>query len=729
MKKWCLFVVVALMIVLMIPAAALAEETYVDWSDATSLPTSGTYRLTTDVDITINSYNGLNVGANSLTLDLNGHVVNFTASRGNAISLVSGGKLTILDSSFEKKGKITNAAGSSAAYALIYANGGSVTLEGGTLEGYGAQVLYVNTASGSANLKGGSIVNKSSSGGNAVYINGGTLDLSGTAIVNEARNGYALFVNAGAQVEINGGEISNVMQNGYALHINGEKSKVTLADGLIQNTVDGGYAVFNNTGSFAMTGGTVKQESTYSSSAAIYANNSAVLVEISGGRTESNAMGVYAAFTPVNVSGGEIDAETYALQTRNATVEPAEGKTVEIKAKSAILYLFSGSDNKIMGGDFDAPAIKRDYTSEDPSTTTISGGSFSVSPDGFVEEGRALAAFTAAGQQTPSRYVVGDDIIEKAKLAESGDEIEVISGNVALEIVTDGVKVVNSGSGKVNVNGQELTDDPLIVCVHEWSAPVWTWQEDNLSATAVFTCTKDASHTQEVTTKEIEKNEILKPTCTQPGKTEYIANVEFGNIRYEDKKVVEDIDMLPHDVQKVEAKEPTTQADGNIACLQCKVCGKYFTTQTCEEEIANIAIPKLPVIIKGAGSVWEKGSTTGLSITSDAAFVDFLSVAVDGTTLAEKDYTVEAGSTVVTLKPSYLEGLDAKEHTIAIVSKNGTATATFTILAEQQEEGGSGLPQTGDNSNMLLWVVLLVVIAAAAAGLTIYMNKKRRTRN
>ena len=91
------------------------------------------------------------------------------------------------------------------------------------------------------------------------------------------------------------------------------------------------------------------------------------------------------------------------------------------------------------------------------------------------------------------------------------------------------------------------------------------------------------------------------------------------------------------------------------------------------------------MIIEGANGKWQKGSEDGLSFTSNAAFADFQKVQVDGNDVDSSNYTVKEGSTVVTLKPSYLETLSVGKHMLAIVSDTGTAETEFTVLAAEGE--------------------------------------------
>ena len=131
-----------------------------------------------------------------------------------------------------------------------------------------------------------------------------------------------------------------------------------------------------------------------------------------------------------------------------------------------------------------------------------------------------------------------------------------------------------------------------------------------------------------------------------------------------------------------------------------------------------------PVIIAGAGGTWQKGAEDGLSFTSNAAFADFVKVQVDGKDLATSDYEVEEGSTVVTLKTSYLKTLSVGKHTLAIVSDTGTATTEFTIKAAPATEDDTQSPETGDDSNIALWIAVMLAAGAGLTATAIYRRKR-----
>lgn len=173
------------------------------------------------------------------------------------------------------------------------------------------------------------------------------------------------------------------------------------------------------------------------------------------------------------------------------------------------------------------------------------------------------------------------------------------------------------------------------------------------------------------------------------------------------------------------------KSDGSLSLLSADVKNGTITFTTDgspyyvlgEKDSTIATLP--PEIIKGKGQSIVAGENKELSFTSNAAFSDFIRVELDGKTLDEKYYTVKEGSTVVTLKDDYVATLSAGEHTIGIVSTNGTATTTFTVNAKALVDNDTKSPQTGDNSHMALWIALLAASVFGLAATTVYSKRKR----
>lgn len=205
------------------------------------------------------------------------------------------------------------------------------------------------------------------------------------------------------------------------------------------------------------------------------------------------------------------------------------------------------------------------------------------------------------------------------------------------------------------------------------------------------------------------------------------------------------------DLKHIDAKAATAAAEGNIEYWYCGDCDKYFSDAAATKEItkADTVTAKLPPkITAGDGAAVTQGEKKDLTFTSDASFADFLRVELDGTTLEEKNYTKREGSTIITLNRDFVATLSVGEHTLAIVSQHGTATAKFTVKAKPTEtaiprptvtpqptaqptqtaQPVSPILRTGDTANPALWFALLIVSGGAAIGITVASRKKKHNK-
>lgn len=117
---------------------------------------------------------------------------------------------------------------------------------------------------------------------------------------------------------------------------------------------------------------------------------------------------------------------------------------------------------------------------------------------------------------------------------------------------------------------------------------------------------------------------------------------------------------------------------------------------------ANFGLISEYSIIEGAGSTWTADSGEGITMRADGEFDKFQSVQVDGVTLDPAYYTAEQGSTIITLKPEFLQTLTPGTHMLTIVFTDGSASAEFDIKEVDQEENPGEEPgdeqQPGDDS-------------------------------
>ncbi len=132
-----------------------------------------------------------------------------------------------------------------------------------------------------------------------------------------------------------------------------------------------------------------------------------------------------------------------------------------------------------------------------------------------------------------------------------------------------------------------------------------------------------------------------------------------------------------------------------------------------------------------------------LSFRSNAPLEFFQKVLVDDKEVTAENYVLTEGSTIVTLKASFLKTLGVGEHKLSVVSATGTAETTFTVAEAAKPAPGQTttttttttttskskkkaskktLPQSGDSAYAMAGAVL----AAGVAALLLAWAMKRR---
>jgi len=205
--------------------------------------------------------------------------------------------------------------------------------------------------------------------------------------------------------------------------------------------------------------------------------------------------------------------------------------------------------------------------------------------------------------------------------------------------------------------------------------------------------------------------------------------------------------------------EATVTAEGYTGDTYCKDCGKLLSKGSTIAKLPdnnNVTKPdkpqtptqtptqttptpdsSTPAVVQGNESVFDKTSKDGkLVFVSNADFSTFVRVEIDGTTLDQKYYTVESGSTIVTISGEYLSTLTDGQHTIAIISKGGTAKAVFTVKSGQKPSGGTGTDDvtkpdktktpTQTTPNTLKNTIIIIVVLCIGSLATFIIIKRRR---
>ena len=193
------------------------------------------------------------------------------------------------------------------------------------------------------------------------------------------------------------------------------------------------------------------------------------------------------------------------------------------------------------------------------------------------------------------------------------------------------------------------------------------------------------------------------------------------------------IDKAEHTFEWVVDKPATVEAKGKKH-QECAVCREKGKT----EEIAILA----PEITDGTGQTMVVEAAKDLTFRSSAPIRYFQKVLVDDKEVDAENYELTEGSTIVTLKASFLNTLGVGEHRLSVVSSTGTAETTFTVAeaakptpgqtttttttttTKSKKKGGkTALPSAGDSA----YVMAGAVLAAGVAALLLALVVKRRS--
>jgi hypothetical protein len=179
------------------------------------------------------------------------------------------------------------------------------------------------------------------------------------------------------------------------------------------------------------------------------------------------------------------------------------------------------------------------------------------------------------------------------------------------------------------------------------------------------------------------------------------------------------------------------------------MCGKELSRETVMLPASDVTY----LVVSGEGATWVQGSKNadqGLQFVikrsegDDQTLAHFLGIRVDDEPVSESNYTVEAGSVVITLLPEYLETLSEGAHTMEVLFDDGPAVAVSFNVKKQSNtandnsttqsnttnsnsttKGTAKAPSTGDG---LLTVVCtaLFAITVPAGALSIIAFRRRR---
>lgn len=320
-------------------------------------------------------------------------------------------------------------------------------------------------------------------------------------------------------------------------------------------------------------------------------------------------------------------------------------------------------------------------------------------------------------------------------------------------VVSGGITPANSKSATTTFTMPEsavevtATYEDIPPHIH---TPSDTWSKDDMSHWHECSCGEkidERAHTWNegivITPPTCQFNGVKQYTCTICGKTkkETIPMLEHdygtewktdvNNHWYECKNCGEKKDIEAHTFDEWVIDSPATETIKGSKHRACNVCAYRETI-----EIPMLTITPEYHYIEGANSQWTVNSNTDITVKVNGDFTKFTGVKVNGTVIDASNYTAKSGSTVITLKPEYLNTLKAGTYNLAVVYTDGEADTTFTIKGAvkpnnpvKPDTGQTNIIskdtsslQTGDITNIALLMSLFIV----SSGTLVFVFKKRK---
>ena len=199
----------------------------------------------------------------------------------------------------------------------------------------------------------------------------------------------------------------------------------------------------------------------------------------------------------------------------------------------------------------------------------------------------------------------------------------------------------------------------------------------------------------------------------------------------------EKLNLSGHSFTWVIDKKATAEEKGSKH-EQCTVCGyAKAAVDISVEGAVDIPVEGIETsyaITEGTGSIYALQSGSSLTVRGNGDFSKFIGIKVDGVQIGADNYEAKSGSTIVTLKSSYLDTLAAGTHSIEILWKDGSASTTFMIQQSEGQKPNNDVkdldsvknesPKTGDDDNLLVLAAWLFLSGFVFVGVTYYRKRK-----
>lgn len=163
----------------------------------------------------------------------------------------------------------------------------------------------------------------------------------------------------------------------------------------------------------------------------------------------------------------------------------------------------------------------------------------------------------------------------------------------------------NSGDPTVETSGEhttesdeQITDDTVTVLEeteddvetheHQFSEPVYEWNEDATVLSASRKCIDESCDYSEAENAVINEQVISEPTCVETGVK--VITGTFENTAFEPQTIQESIPVVPHQLVK------TDKTDRMEEYWTCSVCGKQFSDAEGQNEVSDLSVLAVEIV-------------------------------------------------------------------------------------------------------------------------------------
>ena len=650
LNKWIAGLLCMMLVITMIAGLGVTEVKADDavtqhvstWTDLKKAVRNGG-NIQLDKNIVAETGNSAIYVSNTVTVDLAGHTIDrrcITATLNGNTFTVSGGDLTIKDTSAAQAGKITGGYNdNNCGGGCIYVDSGTLRLESGILTGNKCEDVDANgvdrggavgVRSGTFIMTGGKISdNEASYGAGVIVFDSGTFIMTGGEITDNTcdagENGAGIYVYEGPSLTIGGN--AKIYDNRTA---DGKNSNLSVGNGESSSTIIN-----------------LSTDTPLTSEAKIY-------IRVS---TYSNGKQITTSckdLKDVFVS----DNDSYEITTKDG-----EEGIFYTKKKSS-----GGSSTPSTSTSYNLKVGGVEVTSANTSGTgwSYDNQTNTLTLDGFNYEGNGVGIQSEYGDLTIN--IKGNNKIKNTSKSDWWDlAINIMNGKLTIE--GDGTLEATGGTGYTSCgisSGSKLT----------------------INSGTVIAAAQSAENAMAIYTYGIVMNGgklIAKSADATNGSSYGIGS--HGDIIINGGTVTATAGTASQESYGLEISS-VSGAEGKISLSSNTIVDASGVTAASNkkpegyiDEIGTTFKHYAPTITDGANSSYVQGSQNTVYFHSSNTFTSFKKVLVDNKEISADCYTATEGSIVITFKPEYLNTLAVGTHSISIVSEEGTAITNFTVQA------------------------------------------------